>query len=129
MIDVCCGQGEQQARWLANVAVARYDAVNSKGFLKLGNTFAHSVVLGIALENAGATYYAGRAGRFAGGPKRIFKPSMQVDVPFHLKIKDIFEDGDHIVVETIFDDESERLLLFPLFNVSTAFLRRVRTIG
>ena len=36
VVDVSCGEGEQKARWLAHVAIARYDAVASKGYMQLG---------------------------------------------------------------------------------------------
>ncbi len=40
LFDVVCGDGTQQIRWLANVAIARYDTSN--GF-ELGESSIHSV--------------------------------------------------------------------------------------
>lgn len=36
MIPICCGTGEQTLKWLASVAIARWDGKNGKGFLTLG---------------------------------------------------------------------------------------------
>jgi hypothetical protein len=36
VVDVPCGEGLQRAKWAAQVAIARYDPVSSKGFMQLG---------------------------------------------------------------------------------------------
>ena len=36
VVDVSCGEGTNTVLWLANVAIALYDKVSSKGYLQLG---------------------------------------------------------------------------------------------
>jgi hypothetical protein len=95
VIDISCGDGTNTVRWLANVAVARYDRAGCKGYLLLGAApaAAASCVATVALIVC-------RRVRRAGRVTHVFNPKLQLDLPLDAKIVDVFEDGDHVAVET-----------------------------
>lgn len=70
VVDISCGDGRQTTRWLAQVAIARYDRTGCQGYMQLGV------------------------------PTKVYNPTTRDDVPLGDTIKNHFHDGDHVVVET-----------------------------
>ena len=88
VIDIACGEGKQNTKWLGHVAIARYDEAECRGWLQLGKDMWLLCVLRVLCVTV----------TWIGVPVSI-KTKAGVDLGLDAIIQDVLKDGDHVEVE------------------------------